>query len=113
MENIYRLPYPVNSFNEHYNSSVNMSHKQGFWNINAFQKRLALSFPRSRFIASPKVSHFRSGQTLLNREIFTTLTEAKVLIADWRKEYNQFRRHSSLRYKPPAPEAIMLVTLTL
>ena len=50
---------------------------------------------------------------LLNREIFTTLTEAKVLVADWRKEYNQFRPHSSLNYKPPAPEAKMLVTLTL
>jgi putative transposase len=50
---------------------------------------------------------------LLNREIFTTLTEAKVLIAGWRKEYNQFRPHSSLYYKPPAPEAKMLVTLTL
>jgi transposase InsO family protein len=49
---------------------------------------------------------------LLNREIFTTLTEAKVLIADWRKEYNQVRPHSSLGYKPPAPEAKMLVTLT-
>jgi transposase InsO family protein len=33
---------------------------------------------------------------LLNREIFTTLTEARVLIADWRKEYNQVRPHSSL-----------------
>jgi transposase InsO family protein len=43
---------------------------------------------------------------LLNREIFTTLTEAKVLIASWRKEYNQFRPHSSLHYRPPAPEAI-------
>jgi putative transposase len=50
---------------------------------------------------------------LLNREIFTTLTEAKVLIADWRKEYNQFRPHSSLRYKPPAPEAKIIATLTL
>jgi putative transposase len=50
---------------------------------------------------------------LLNREIFTTLTEAKVLIADWRKEYNQFRPHSSLHYRPPAPEAKMPVTLTL
>ena len=49
---------------------------------------------------------------LLNREIFTTLTEAKVLIADWRKEYNQVRPHSSLGYRPPAPEAKMLVTLT-
>jgi transposase InsO family protein len=48
---------------------------------------------------------------LLNREIFTTLFEAKVLIADWRKEYNQVRPHSSLGYHPPAPEAIMLKTL--
>jgi len=50
---------------------------------------------------------------LLNREIFTTLTEAKVLIADWRKEYNQVRPHSAKGYKPPAPEAKMLGTLTL
>jgi hypothetical protein len=28
---------------------------------------------------------------LLNREIFTTLTEAKVLITEWRKEYNKVR----------------------
>jgi len=50
---------------------------------------------------------------LLNREIFTTLTEAKVLIADWRKEYNQVRPHSAKGYKPPAPEAKMLEILTL
>ena len=49
---------------------------------------------------------------LLNREIFTTLTEAKVLIAGWRKEYNQVRPHSAKNYKPPAPEAKMLVALT-
>ena len=50
---------------------------------------------------------------LLNREIFTTLTEAKELIAEWKKEYNQVRPHSAKSYKPPAPEAKMLVTLTL
>lgn len=44
---------------------------------------------------------------LLNREIFTTLLEAKVLIENWRKEYNQVRPHSSLGYRPPAPEAIL------
>lgn len=44
---------------------------------------------------------------LLNGEIFTTLFEAQVLIEDWRKQYNQIRPHSSLGYKPPAPEAIM------
>ncbi len=50
---------------------------------------------------------------LLNREIFTTLFEAKVLIKQWRKEYNQVRPHSSKGYKPPAPEAKILEILTL
>ena len=49
---------------------------------------------------------------LLNREVFTTLTEAMVLIEEWRREYNQVRPHSSLGYRPPAPEAIMPVTIT-
>jgi len=43
---------------------------------------------------------------LLNREIFYNLKEAKVLIENWRKEYNTMRPHSSLAYRPPAPEAI-------
>jgi transposase InsO family protein len=43
---------------------------------------------------------------LLNREIFTTLFEAKVLIEQWRREYNHVRPHSSLGYKPPVPETI-------
>ena len=43
---------------------------------------------------------------LLNREIFTKLLEAKVLMENWQKEYNQIRPHSSLGYRPPAPEAI-------
>lgn len=43
---------------------------------------------------------------LLNREIFYNIEEAKVLIERWRKEYNQIRPHSSLGYRPPAPEAI-------
>ena len=43
----------------------------------------------------------------LNREIFDTLLEAKVLVERWRVEYNQIRPHSSLGYLPPAPEAVM------
>jgi len=43
---------------------------------------------------------------LLNGEIFYTLTEAKVLIERWRREYNTVRPHSSLGYMPPAPEVI-------
>ena len=49
---------------------------------------------------------------LLNGEIFTTLIEAKVLIEQWRREYNQVRPHSSLGYRPPAPEAKLSLTLT-
>ncbi|NIP52148.1 MAG: IS3 family transposase [Phycisphaerae bacterium] len=45
---------------------------------------------------------------LLNGEIFYTLKEAQVLIEQWRQEYNTFRPHSSLGYKPPAPETIAL-----
>jgi len=33
---------------------------------------------------------------LLNREIFYTLTEAKVLVEGWRREYNGIRPHSAL-----------------
>jgi len=43
---------------------------------------------------------------LLNVEIFDTLLEAKVLIERWRVEYNQVWPHSSLGYRPPAPEAV-------
>ncbi len=44
---------------------------------------------------------------LLNREIFTTLEEARVLIEHWRREYNQARPHSAPGYRPPTPEAIL------
>jgi transposase InsO family protein len=43
---------------------------------------------------------------LLDVEIFDTLLEAKVLIERWRVEYNTVRPHSSLGYRPPAPEAV-------
>ena len=42
---------------------------------------------------------------LLNREIFDTVLEAKVVTEEWRKQYNSVRPHSSLGYRPPAPEA--------
>jgi transposase InsO family protein len=35
-----------------------------------------------------------------------SLAEAKVIIEVWRRYYNTERPHSSLGYKPPAPEAI-------
>ncbi|MDX5986378.1 IS3 family transposase [Sphingomonas echinoides] len=41
---------------------------------------------------------------LLNGEIFYTLAEAKILTEAWRRHYNTVRPHSSLGYRPPAPE---------
>ena len=37
-----------------------------------------------------------------------SLREANVLIERWRTHYNTKRPHSSLGYRPPAPEALML-----
>lgn len=49
---------------------------------------------------------------LLNREIFDTLFEAKVLAERWKREYNTVRPHSSLGYRPPDPEAILCQRLS-
>ena len=43
---------------------------------------------------------------LLNRELFYTLKETKVLIENWRREHNTIRPHSSLEYKVPAPQTL-------
>jgi putative transposase len=50
---------------------------------------------------------------LLDREAFDTLLEAKVLIERWRVRYNTVRPHSSLGYRPPAPEAVATWTPAL
>ncbi len=49
---------------------------------------------------------------LLNLKIFTTLEEAKVLIEQWRREYNKVRPHSAKNYRPPAPEAVLSLVTT-
>jgi putative transposase len=43
---------------------------------------------------------------LLARETFFTLTEARILIERWRRQYNTVRPHSALGYRPPAPAAV-------
>ena len=53
-----------------------------------------------------------SRDELLNGEVFNTLAEAKVLIEQWRQEYNHIRPYSSLGYQPPAPEATMSEIVT-
>ena len=41
---------------------------------------------------------------LLNGELFYSLKEARVVIGEWVKHYNHVRPHSSLGYRPPAPQ---------
>jgi len=43
---------------------------------------------------------------LLNREIFDTILEAKILKEMWREDCNKIRPHSSLNFSPPVPEVI-------
>lgn len=48
---------------------------------------------------------------LLNGEIFDTLKEARVVVERWRRYYNTERPHSSLGYRPPAPEVFLPLQL--
>ena len=50
---------------------------------------------------------------LLNGEIFYTLAEARIIIERWRVHYNTKRPHTSLGYRPPAPEVIMLLKVNV
>jgi transposase InsO family protein len=45
--------------------------------------------------------HDKLRDECLNREVFGSLQEAKVVIEQWREEYNSKRPHSSLGYQTP------------
>jgi putative transposase len=49
--------------------------------------------------------HDKFRDECLNREVFASLAEAKVIITQWRREYNECRPHSSLGYRTPAEVA--------
>jgi putative transposase len=53
---------------------------------------------------NPYVESFgsRVRDELLTVELFSCLAEAKVLVEDWRDDYNHHRPHSALRMKAPA-----------
>ena len=53
--------------------------------------------------------HGRLRDELLNRELFYSVKEAKVLAENWRQEYNHHRPHSGLDYKTPAAFAAMCI----
>src|SRR5260370_21452443 len=54
--------------------------------------------------------HDKFRDECLNREIFGSLLEAKVLVEQWPMEYNTQRPHSSLRYQTPQEVADRLQT---
>ena len=45
--------------------------------------------------------HDKFRDECLNRELFATLAEARVIIESWRREYNQKRPHGALGYLTP------------
>jgi putative transposase len=53
---------------------------------------------------NPYVESFNSRvrDELLDGELFYTLTEAQVMVGDWREDYNERRPHSALGMKAPA-----------
>lgn len=53
--------------------------------------------------------HGRLRDELLNRELFYSVKEAKVLAENWRQEYNHHRPHSGLDYMTPAAFAAMCI----
>jgi len=44
---------------------------------------------------------------LLDREIFYTLQQVQILTEQYRQTYNRIRPHSSLGYRPPAPQVVL------
>lgn len=53
---------------------------------------------------NPYVESFgsRVRDELLSVELFTCLADAKVMVADWREDYNEHRPHSALNMQTPA-----------
>ena len=61
------------------------------------------SYPRPA-VAEPSQCRLK----IVHRDVIVaeTLKGAKIMVEAWRRHYNTVRPHSSLRYRPPAPEAI-------
>ena len=79
-----------------------------FW-LEGLQVQTLFIAPGSRENGYVESFNGKLRDELLDREIFYTLTEAKILIERWRREYNSIRPHSALGYRPPAPEALTRV----
>jgi len=54
--------------------------------------------PRGRHVAA------ELRDECLNQEIFFSLKEAQIVIEQGRNQYDTIRPHSSIGYRPPAPQ---------
>ena len=69
---------------------------------------LSASMPETSAPSKPQQNAFaesfngRLRDECLKGRLFTTLGEAKALLADWRDDYNRIRVHSSLANHTPA-----------
>ena len=54
---------------------------------------------------SSLMKHRKLREECLNGEIFYSLKEARIVIEQWRQQYNRVRPHAALGYRPPAPGA--------
>jgi hypothetical protein len=59
-----------------------------------------------RFLTIEEITKLGRTIELLNGEIFYSLKEGQIVIEQWRKHYNTIRPHSSLGYRPPAPQTM-------
>ena len=86
----------------------------------ALRERIAADGTKTAYIepASPWENGYcesfngKLSDQLLNGEIFYSLNDATTVIETWRRHYNTVRPHSSLGYRPPAPEALILPAVT-
>ena len=60
-----------------------------------------------RIIVDGKHTAGGTDKALKLLPVFDTVFEMNVLVERSGREYNQVRPHSALRYRPPAPEAII------
>lgn len=78
------------------------------WTYDILFDRLADGRPwKNGFIES---FHDKFRAECLQREWFSSLLDAQVMIEDWRLHYNTQRPHSSLKYKTPAEFATQFNT---
>jgi len=80
------------------------------WRLSCFSPRAKQALILTRLCDQPCESvNGRLRGILLNGEIFYTLQEARILIENWRREYNEIRPHGSFGYRPAAPQTRTLI----